>query len=426
MTSKHVLATAITWLVAFLIIPLPLILVLNNRLIDTQINILAIDLGVCAYSWWLMIVYLSTRPKWLEKLIGLPSMYFLHGTLGIMALVAAFLHKNTLFSMHAVIRNTGDTAFYLEVFLLIYAAVFLSSWFVDRLSFMRKFKENTKTVLTHQVSIWLHRLNLVVIALIFFHVNLIPRINRLPGFILLFDLYTLAALASYIYKKFITDHNEGYGIVSRLTKLNDHIISVAVTPNKQQKSYHAGDYYFLTVTNNRAVGKEAHPFSVASAPKTSQDLIFQIDQRGDYTQRLSQLQVGDLVRLEGPYGLFDQEMQYSGPIILYGLGSGIVPLLGMAQQYGHEKKIHLIWSQAKTTGPYYDQAMRQLKSLGVKITYQQHRFTRQQLINELNNKEIQNGRFFVVGSGTNVLKVEDNLAKIGVKDKQIFDERMTL
>lgn len=427
MTTKHTLATAVTWLVAFLIIPLPLILVLNQGLIDTQINILAIDLGLCAYSWWLTIVYLSTRPRWLERYIGLPSMYFLHGILGVFALVAAFLHKNTLFSMHTVIRTTGDIAFYLEIFLLLYASVFLSGWLVDRFSFMRKLKENTKAVFTHQVSIWLHRLNLVVIALIFLHVNLIPRINRLHGFILLFDLYTLVALASYIYKKLVSDHDEHYGIISRLTRLNGHIISLAVKPNERQRKYEAGDYYFLTIVNNRAVGKEAHPFSVASAPKESKDLLFQIDQRGDYTYRLDQLKVGDLVRLEGPFGLFDKEMKDSGgPVVLYALGSGIAPLFGMAQEYDQKKKIHLIWSQAGITGPDYERILQKLEKKGVRITRQQHHFTKQQLISELSTQEIRNGRFFVVGSGATVLNVEDNLAKIGVKDKQIFDERMTL
>lgn len=224
---------------------------------------MTIDLGVCAYSWWLVIVYLSTRPKWLEKLIGLPSMYFLHGMLGIVAIIAAFLHQNTLFTMHPLIKRTGLIAFYLEIFLLIYAAIFMSGWFVDRLPFMERFKDKTKHVLPHQVSIWLHRLNFVVIALIFLHVNLIPRVNRLHEFILLFDLYTLATIASYCYKKFVSDHDNHYGIVSYLAQLNDHMLEIAVTSNVKDKNYHAGDFYFLTFVNNKAVGREAHPFSVA-------------------------------------------------------------------------------------------------------------------------------------------------------------------
>ncbi len=370
MTLKHVLATAITWLVAFLLIPLPLILVLNQNLIDTPSNILAIDFGLFAYVWWLIIVYLSTRPKWLAKIIGLPSMYFLHAFLGVIAIIAAFLHQNTIFSMHPIIKRTGLIAFYLALFLLIYAVIFLSGWLVDRLSFMRDLKEKSKHVLSHQVSLWLHRLNLLVIGLIFLHVHLIPRINRLNSFMLLFDSYTLIALAFYLYKKLIIDYNHNFGIVSRLQKLNEHTLAVFVTPNDKDKNYHAGDFYFLSFVNNKAVGKEKHPFSVASSPVNSKELVFQIDQVGDYTKRLSMLKAGDLVRLEGPFGLFDQEIKdYDGPIVLYGLGGGIAPLLGLAEQY-QDKEVHLIWSQSRTTGSYYEEKLAQVRKKRIKINCQ--------------------------------------------------------
>lgn len=50
-----------------------------------------------------------------------------------MALIAATIHRFTSFSMFPLIKQTGNIAWYLEIFLLAYAALFLSGWLVDRL-----------------------------------------------------------------------------------------------------------------------------------------------------------------------------------------------------------------------------------------------------------------------------------------------------
>ena len=63
---------ALTWLV-LIISPFPLIIILNRGLIDTPGHLLAYDLGVVAYVWWLMIVLMSTRPHWLIQQIGMPA-----------------------------------------------------------------------------------------------------------------------------------------------------------------------------------------------------------------------------------------------------------------------------------------------------------------------------------------------------------------
>lgn len=352
MTFKHILATALTWLAAFLIVPLPLVLLLNQNLVDTPINLLAIDLSLFAYVWWLIIVYLAMRPKWLEKYLGLPSIYFLHAILGVMAIIAAFLHQNTLFSMHPLIKRTGLLAFYLAIFLLLYAVIFLSGWLVDRLPFMREFKEKCKNSLSHQVTLWLHRLNFLVIALIFIHVHLIPRINCLSQFMLFFDLYTLAALAAYAYKKLIADYSEQKAIVVESRHLNPHLLQIKLKAKTGIFTCQAGDFYWMTVVNNSRLSKEAHPFSVAWNSKHGQEITVQIDQVGDYTKKLDLLKKGNLIRLEGPYGLFAQEIEhFTGPLVFYALGSGIAPLLNLAPKYGPNKEIHLIWSRGTVTEP---------------------------------------------------------------------------
>ncbi len=103
--KSHKFSLLVAWLVLAVIIPLPLILILNMVLVDSTPNLIAYDFGIIAYVWWLIIVYLSTKPKWIKKMIGLPLTYMMHGILGILALIAATVHRFTATSHHAIYHH---------------------------------------------------------------------------------------------------------------------------------------------------------------------------------------------------------------------------------------------------------------------------------------------------------------------------------
>lgn len=114
-----------------------------------------------------MIVLLSTRPHWLEQAIGMPAIYAIHGALGVMALIAATIHRFYSFSMFPLIKETGNVAWYLEIVMILYAVLFLSGWLTDRLAPVKAMKTFLERQgFKHQVTMWLHRLNFVAIALI--------------------------------------------------------------------------------------------------------------------------------------------------------------------------------------------------------------------------------------------------------------------
>lgn len=273
--KKHQSWLILIWLLILIILPLPLVGLLDFGLIDTPNNLLAYDLGIFAYVWWLADIYLATRPQWLEKKISLPSNYLLHGLLAVFALIAASLHKFLATSYHASIRNTGNAAWYLEIGLMVLAILFLSGWLTDRFSWTQNLK--AKLPVKHQVAVWLH-------------VNLIPRLSNAAFFIPVFDLYTVIFLASYFYKKLVRDADqrqeatlvENKALTSQVQRL-----SLKLPADKNQAQ--AGDFYFLSFTG-KGQSHEAHPFSVASQPQSGQ-LDFLIHKVGDFTQQIDQYQV---------------------------------------------------------------------------------------------------------------------------------------
>lgn len=422
---KRKLFLGLIWLLLAIILPLPLIYVLNTGLIDTPNHLVAYDFGILAYVWWLAIVYLSTRPQWIAKGIGIPSTYMMHGLLGVFALIAATIHKFSATSFHAIIRNTGNTAWILAVVMIVYAVIFLSGWLTDRASGLRKIKTKLERIFHHQLSIWIHRLNLVIIALIWVHVNVIPRIANVPNFILIFDLYTLIFLAFYVYKKFIidADMNNG-GIVAENLPLTSNVQKIKITLNQKAKQYHAGDFYFISFKSKKISG-ESHPFSVMSKPNKN-DLTLMIHKVGDFTSQIEQIEPGTKVHLDGPYGLFNDEVKNENrPIILYALGTGIAPLISLAKEHAGKKQIHLIWSTASKEN-YLQNDINQLKNKNVVINEKQHRYKLAELQQILTDQEKKQGQFFIVGSAPVVIDIRRLLKSLGIKSDQLHDEHLTM
>lgn len=419
---------ALTWLV-LIISPFPLIIILNRGLIDTPGHLLAYDLGVVAYVWWLMIILMSTRPHWLIQQIGMPALYAIHGALGVMALIAATIHRFTSFSMFPLIKQTGNIAWYLEIFLLAYAVLFLSGWLVDRLRNLNRLKVwIERHLLNHQVTMWIHRLNFVVIALIWVHVHVIPRLGVVPGFRLTFDIYTGLTVIFYCWWKLKIGRYHSAAKVKNNVSLGPSMQELTLQFENNNESYQAGDFYFLSFRNAKGISKEPHPFSVASAPRNKpNEVSFMIHRLGDFTQKIANVPVGTEVKLEGPFGLFNREVKNSqDPLILYGLGSGVAPLISLAQQYAGLKQLHLIWSGPQVNNPYYQKILTDLRKKGVKVDAQVHRFTPKDLIQVISSNELKNANVIIVGSAARILYVRRKLRKLGFEKNRLMDERMTM
>lgn len=426
---RQKITTILAWLIIF-ILPLPLIVLLNQGLIETTTNLVIYDLGIVAYVWWLALVIIATRPRWLEQLIGLPTLYSIHGIIGVVALIAATLHKFNSFSMFPLIKETGNYAWYLMLFVIGYAVLFMSGWLVDRSKIFLDFKRILEEkLLKHQISVWLHRLVFIAIGLVWSHVMLITRLGNVTGFRSVFNLYTLVALGWYVVYKINQKFGQADAIVIENHSLSVNLQQVVLKLKDSQKRYRAGDFYFLAFKSNFKISGEAHPFSVASAPTVDPNIVvFMIHKSGDFTKKIETVPVGTKVKLEGPFGLFDRYIKEAkGPVILYGLGTGVAPLFSLAIQYAGQKNIRLIWStNGQEPGEYYTEKLEWLVKKGVAVNVKPHRFVANELQQIFSQAEVQNGLVITVGSAPVVLKVQQTLRDIGFSSTQLLDERITM
>jgi predicted ferric reductase len=116
-------------------------------------------------------------------------------------------------------------------------------------------------------------------------------------------------------------------------------------------NYQAGQFAWLKIGNSLPMPE--NPFSIASCShQNSSDISFLIKNVGDFTHQISQLQVGQKVFIDGPYGNFGVEAfsMNNDQLIMIAGGVGIAPMISVLRQIERDqntkflnKKILLIY-----------------------------------------------------------------------------------
>ncbi|KAB8294515.1 ferric reductase [Bifidobacterium avesanii] len=344
------LNTTITlaWTVVLFVVPLPLLATLAYGLPSVYSDqLFGIEIGVIAYTWMLAAVYLACRPRWVDRTVGLPHMYMIHGVLAILAIAAAFVHQSLLPGAGALIGLTGHMGLYLFTGVAVWSMVFLAGWLTSRITWLAAAKRLLERVFRHEMSVWLHRLNLVAIGLIVLHVHVIDYIAAIRPFILLFDALTIAVLAYYAWSVVSRRAYALGGRVASVRPIADRVTELTIRldgGNGRRATWRPGDFAFIAFPTVPGM-HEYHPFSLTNArpnttPDATPDMTFAVRADGDFTTRLAALKPGTPARVIPPYGRyahFIEERDGHGggraPLVLIAGGIGVTPLIGVLSAY---------------------------------------------------------------------------------------------
>lgn len=330
MLKKHRYSLWIFWLIALFLLPLPFLQTLSAGLPSIYSDeAQGIYFGTIAYVWMLFAIYLSTKPKFLDRLIGLPDMFMVHGMLSIGAIVLAYLHKEANPSF-GWIKRTGDWAFDLFLGLMIFSLIFMAGWLTGRVPILQKIKHSLEIIFKHEISIWIHRLNIVAVVLVFIHVQLISYVTAIKPFIILFDVVSALVLISYLWSKFVTPISYYNGKLLKNQPISDNIYELTIKlPRNAKVDLRAGDYVFISFPDYQGLS-EMHPFSLATNPQIDKNVDLLIRGDGDFTKRLQSIKPGARVLVDGGYGRYDsfvKEQPNDANIVVLAGGIGVTPLL---------------------------------------------------------------------------------------------------
>ncbi|MCI7677406.1 MAG: FAD-binding oxidoreductase [Streptococcus orisratti] len=284
------------------------------------------------YVWMLVAIYLATRPKWLDRLIGLPKIYMIHGILSLLAIILAFLHKENSPS-YGLIKYTGDYAFIIFVALAAYSLIFMAGWLTSRVPLLENIKHWVENIFKHEISVWLHRLNVIATILIFIHIQLISYVVAIKPFMILFWLSSVFVFVSYLWDK-LKPHSEG--IQAELVR-NQAIApniweSLIQLPENNKLRWRAGDFVFISFPQIKGM-TEPHPFSIVNAPNKQNQIRLVIRGDGDFTRQLQTLPVPSAISVKGAYGMYQTIISDNNPryLLLIGGGIGMVPLFSIIE-----------------------------------------------------------------------------------------------
>ncbi len=112
--------------------------------------------------------------------------------------------------------------------------------------------------------------------------------------------------------------------VVSITPAGQNAVAVTLAArNSPTLAYLPGQFAFIRPLSAR-LPREEHPFTIASSPIQSKLLQFVIGAKGDWTNQVDRLVVGDPVRVDGPYGVFSHiALADKGPVIMIAGGIGV-------------------------------------------------------------------------------------------------------
>ncbi|MTI17249.1 hypothetical protein E1162_08335 [Rhodobacteraceae bacterium RKSG542] len=264
--------------------------------------------------------FLALRLPWMERLTGgLDRSYLIHKWLGIAAVVFLLLHENISAEIkslayqnafHGLAKDLGE--FGLNGILVLSVV-------------------SIATFIPYNLWRWSHRLIGIFFILGAVHYVLIEKPFSLTSPLGLYVLFfCVLGVASYLYA--LIAFTVGRKSVSYVVRKNVHqgdVAEISMTPVSTGISHRAGQFAFFSFDQGRL--KEAHPFTISSAPVSDQSLRISVKKLGDYTGRLGRdLKVGTAVKIAGPYGRFGVH-KCKGAQVWIGAGVGITPFAAMAQ-----------------------------------------------------------------------------------------------
>lgn len=370
---------SLLWLVADNVLTAPYqFFALRSSLVNYT-GILAI--GVMSFG-----MFLAIRPISIEPFLGgLDKSYRLHKWLGITALVLSVVHWllikapkwligwgwmekpvrkaataagpsepiPAIFqffrSQRGLAEDLGEWAFYAVVALIVLALL-------KRFPYRYFFKT--------------HRLLAVVYLVLVFHSLVLMKtaywsspIGPLVAVLMLVG--TLAAFVSLLRR--VGHTRRAVGVIEQLVHHRDNrVLGVEIKLKDRWFGHAAGQFAFVTF--DPAEGP--HPFTISSSWHNDGKLRFHIKGIGDYTATLPQtLKVGDLVKVEGPYGTFNFRSKQPRQIWVAG-GIGITPFIARMQtreRHPEERSIDLFYSTSAPDQGFIDKLQQLAKRANVQL-----------------------------------------------------------
>ena len=281
-------------------------------------------LGLCGMAMFSLVMILSARLKIFEKFFnGINESYTAHHFFGALSFCLLLFHPLFLAYNYLLVSPT-DAA----LFLLPGTSIALDFGIFGLLIMIATLVITFYTKLKYQIWKFTHKFLGIAFILAFLHTFMVGG-DISTNSVLKIYLFILGAIAiaTYFYRtalpRFFVKTFEY--TVKETKQLPDKIWEIEFQPDGKEIKFVAGQFAFLKIKSSN-LSREFHPFSFSSAP--GMPLKIAVKELGDYTNKIMDIKVGDLVTFEGPFGKFNFKNYSKNQVWIAG-GIGITPFLSM-------------------------------------------------------------------------------------------------
>jgi predicted ferric reductase len=385
--------------------------------------------GLVGMTLFAITFILSTRMKFIEDAFGgLDKVYVVHKDLGAIALILILFHP-LLLVLKYIPKNIKLAANYLlpgsywSINFGIIALVGLIILICLTLYVGMKYN-NWK--FSHE---FMGLVFIMAVLHIFLIRGTLSKDNIFHGYYVYVFVVALIGLGGFLYSLLLRSKivsGELYKIKS-LNKRGKDVYEIILSPENKPLKYKSGQFVFV-VFKNKKIGNEQHPFSIASASNDSSIRII-VKGLGDFTHKLSNLNIGDKVYVEGPYGRFNYERTGREQIWIAG-GIGITPFIGMAEDLALnpniKNKVELYYTARSHEDLIYIDKLREYESKNNSLKVIPWVSSEKGLIKikdiEKMSKDLGNKEFFICGPEKLKIDMEKDLINMGIRKDLIHKE----
>jgi predicted ferric reductase len=302
-------------------------------------------IGLLAAILLPMQLILIGRVKWVETVFGLDKLSRLHRINGLVILGLILTHPFLMVLTYSRQTQSGFIAQYLTMLFGGYGDIVFSSLglaillctIIWSLSIIRR-------KLKYEWWYWVHIFNYLAIASIFLHIHEFAKIS--PYWIwpvMWIAIYAFTALNVIWFRftrplvrfwqhKFVVSRVEDLGLAT----------SIYISGRDMDKFKIIAGQFMIHRFLQKGFWTQAHPFSMSMAPN-GKEVRLTAKKLGDFTNELPKIKVGTQVLIDGPHGVFTEELITKNKLLFIAGGIGITPIRSMLEALGsrHPDKLLL-------------------------------------------------------------------------------------
>jgi predicted ferric reductase len=181
---------------------------------------------------------------------------------------------------------------------------------------------------------YLHILTYILFFLVLYHAINFGSDTGNTEIGIVIGILTFLVILGIIYRtKYKITHKRFKGYIQEIKKENENCVTIKIKPEKEIK-FKSGQFCFLRLNGEKLYAR--HPFTISSHPE-EKDLTFTIKIEGRFTKAISKLKKGEVVMLDGPFGLFTINNKEKDLVFIAG-GVGITPFISMIKNRMYSEK----------------------------------------------------------------------------------------